>query len=255
MTAPTNPVEKKGRQASWSRWLDYSQSKALRRSLLVVIAILVILLVRSAQQGLSSTFSLDPLRAAYITIELSAIIDPIGALPMFLVFVGDLSADGRKKVVETMTSVAVGLLLFFALLGQPLLQVLGINVNSFEFGGGIILIALALDMLFAGPEKRTISVQDVAVVPLATPLLVGPGTMTALIVLTNQAQTSILDVLIGSGAAALFIYLVFYFSEYIFRLLGQNGIKAISRLFTIILAAIAAQMIHSALLGWGVAKF
>jgi Multiple antibiotic transporter len=110
-------------------------------------------------------------------------------------------------------------------------------------------------MLSSGNVTRSINTDEIAVVPLATPLLVGPGTMTALIVLTNQASTPLLDVLVGCGIATLIVYITFYFSEYIFKLLGQNGVKAISRLFTIILAAIAAQMIHSALLAWGLAKF
>lgn len=248
-------MEPRKHEASWRRWLTYSQSKSFRRALLVALAILAALIVRSAQTGLQQALSFDPYSATYVVIELTAIIDPVGALPMFLMFVGDMDKQGRRKVVETMTAVVMGLLLFFALLGQPLLKVLGIDVTSFEFGGGVILMFLAIDMLSTGLEHRAIDVSQVAVVPLATPLLVGPGTMTALIVLTNQAHTSMLDVLVGCAVSAAIVYLTFYFSEYIFSLLGQNGVKAVSRLFTIILAAIAAQMIHNALLGWGVVKF
>jgi multiple antibiotic resistance protein len=242
------------KRSTWQRWLEYSQSKTLRRVLGALVLILVALLVRTIQTHSQSLFTFSASRTAYVVVELVAIVDPVGALPTFMVFLGDVDQAGRRRVVETMTTVVLALMLFFALLGQPLLELLGINVTSFEFGGGIILLYLAIDMLGHGPEGRKIDLSQVAVVPLATPLLVGPGTMTALIVLTNQEGVSILDVLVGCLASTLIVYLTFYFSEYIFRLLGQNGVKAVSRLFTIILAAIAAQMIHNALLGWGLAK-
>ncbi|MEM0120067.1 MAG: MarC family protein [Thermoprotei archaeon] len=243
------------KRSTWQRWLEYSQSKTLRRALLIVVLILLGLFAKAIQTHSKLPFSFNPTHTAYIVVELVAIIDPIGALPTFMVFLSDVDQVGRRRVVETMTGVVLALMLFFALLGQPLLQLLGVNVTSFQFGGGIILLYIAIDMLGHGSEGRKIDLSQVAVVPLATPLLVGPGTMTALIVLTNQQSVSLLDVLIGCVASTLIVYLTFYFSEYIFRLLGQNGVKAISRLFTIILAAIAAQMIHNALLGWGVAKF
>lgn len=242
------------RKGTWQRWLEYSQSKTFRRVLGALLLILVVLLVRSLQTHPQSLFSFSLENTAYAVLELVAILDPIGALPTFLMFVGDVDRDGRRRVVETMTTVVLALLFFFALLGQPLLQLLGISVTSFEFGGGIILLYLAIDMLGSGSESKKIDLSQVAVVPLATPLLVGPGTMTALIVLTNEQGFSLLDVLVGCLAATLLVYLTFYFSEYIFRVLGQNGVKAISRLFTIVLAAIAAQMIHNALVGWGIAK-
>jgi multiple antibiotic resistance protein len=244
-----------GKRNTWQRWLEYSQSKSLRRVLGVVLLILIGLIAKTIQTHSQSPFSFSPAHTAYVVVELVAILDPIGALPTFMIFLGDIDQAGRRRVVETMTGVVFALMLFFALLGQPLLQLLGVNVTSFQFGGGIILLYLAIDMLSHGSEGRKIDLSQVAVVPLATPLLVGPGTMTALIVLTNQQSVSLLDVLLGCVASTVIVYLTFYFSEYIFKLLGQNGVKAISRLFTIILAAIAAQMIHNALLGWGVAKF
>jgi multiple antibiotic resistance protein len=224
----------------------------IRGSVAFAILFFVALVYRASSGGFETLLKFSAYNTAYIVLELVAIIDPIGALPIFLVFVSEMDANGRRKVVETMTTVVIALLFFFSLLGQPLLSLLGVNVTSFEFGGGIILLFLALDMLSSGNVTRSINTDEIAVVPLATPLLVGPGTMTALIVLTNQASTPLLDVLVGCGIATL---ITFYFSEYIFKLLGQNGVKAISRLFTIILAAIAAQMIHSALLAWGLAKF
>ncbi len=232
-----------------------NQSKVIRGSVAFAILFFVALVYRASSGGFETLLKFSAYNTAYIVLELVAIIDPIGALPIFLVFVSEMDANGRRKVVETMTTVVIALLFFFSLLGQPLLSLLGVNVTSFEFGGGIILLFLALDMLSSGNVTRSINTDEIAVVPLATPLLVGPGTMTALIVLTNQASTPLLDVLVGCGIATLIVYITFYFSEYIFKLLGQNGVKAISRLFTIILAAIAAQMIHSALLAWGLAKF
>jgi len=242
------------KKGAWLRWLEYSQSKTFRGVLAATFLILAGILARTIEFHSQSLFSFSASQTAYVILELTAIVDPVGALPTYLIFVGELDAGGRRRVVETMTGVVLALMLFFALLGQPLLQLLGVNVTSFQFGGGIILLYLAIDMLSHGSEGRKIDVSQVAVVPLATPLLVGPGTMTALIVLTNEQSVSLLDILLGCLASTLIVYLTFYFSEYIFRALGQNGVKAVSRLFTIVLAAIAAQMIHNALLGWGIAK-
>lgn len=237
----------------WQRWLVYSRSKAVRTSLLFLVVFLLALLVEGSRQGVASLLRFSPYNTAYVVVELTAILDPVGTLPMFLMFVSGVEKRERRKVVQTMTTVVMALLLFFALLGKPLLGLLGIGVPSFEFGGGIILLFLAIDML-GSESTHKIDLSQVAVVPLATPLLVGPGTLTALVVLTNQPSISVLDVLVGCVVASLIVFMLFYFSDYLFTLLGENGVKAVSRLFTIILAAIAAQMIHNALLSWGLAK-
>jgi multiple antibiotic resistance protein len=125
-------------------------------------------------------------------------------------------------------------------------------VESFELGGGVLLMILAIDMLGGTVRTKTVDMEQVAIVPLATPLLVGPGTMTTLIVLASTQ--SLINVLLGGVIAAGAVYLTLRYSDRIARVIGKNGMLAGSRLMAIILAAIAANMLHSALVAWGIAK-
>jgi multiple antibiotic resistance protein len=107
-------------------------------------------------------------------------------------------------------------------------------------------------MLSGLSRSKSVELDQIAVVPLATPLLVGPGTMTALIALSGTH--AIINVLIGSIIAAAGVYLTLRFSPLLVSLLGKNGIQTVSRIMAVILAAVAAQMIYSALHAWGIAK-
>jgi multiple antibiotic resistance protein len=107
-------------------------------------------------------------------------------------------------------------------------------------------------MLGGMSRSKAIDVKQVAVVPLATPLLVGPGTMTTLIVLSGTYP--IINVLVGGLIAAVGVYLTLRFSPVLVSAVGSNGVQALSRIMAVVLAAIASQMIHSALVEWGIAK-
>jgi multiple antibiotic resistance protein len=128
-----------------------------------------------------------------------------------------------------------------------------VTVQSFEFGGGILLMVIAIDMLGGAVRTKSVDMKQAAIVPPATPLLVGPGTMTTLIVLTGTEH--LINILVGGVVAAAAVFLVLRYSDRISTLIGKNGVLATSRLMAIILAAIAANMIHGALVAWGIAKF
>jgi len=97
-----------------------------------------------------------------------------------------------------------------------------------------------------------LNAKQAALVPLATPLIVGPGTMATLIVLANT--DNLINVLVAGMIAAFGVFLILKYSNKIANLIGDNGVQAVSRLMAIILAAIAASMIHGALVAWGIAK-
>jgi multiple antibiotic resistance protein len=128
-----------------------------------------------------------------------------------------------------------------------------VTVQSFELGGGILLMIIAVDMLGGAVRTKSVDMKQAAIVPLATPLLVGPGTMTTLIVLAGTEH--VINILIGGFVAVAVIFVVLKYSDRISTVIGKNGVLATSRLMAIILAAIAANMIHGALLAWGIAKF
>jgi multiple antibiotic resistance protein len=139
--------------------------------------------------------------------------NPISTIPTFLIYTGKLKEDERRKITSTTTLIVIVLLLTFTLFGPLILAALDVSVTNFRFGGGILLLILAIDMLGGMSRSKTIDIKQVAVVPLATPLLVGPGTMTTLIVLSNAY--AIVNVLIGGLIAAIGVYLTLRFALYL----------------------------------------
>ena len=155
-------------------------------------------------------------------------------------------------MVNTIVTVVITLIFSFTLFGQLILSLLRITIESFKLAGGVLLMVLAIDMLGGTVRTKTIDTEQIAIVPLANPLLVGSGTMTTLIFLTNTQ--SLINVLLGGLIAALLVYLVLRYSNNIAIIIGKNGILLGSRLMSVILAAVASNMIYEALRAWGIAK-
>jgi multiple antibiotic resistance protein len=148
--------------------------------------------------------------------------------------------ERRKMVhVSVVTAALVGLAFLF--FGQFILNVLDISVGSFAVGGGIILLVLSIKYTTTGRMVEAVKEELVAVVPIGTPLTVGPATITTLLLLTTQFPLYI--VLISFVLNLLITWVVFLTGNYIVRVLGQGGLKAISRVFSLLLAAIAVSMI------------
>jgi len=145
--------------------------------------------------------------------------------------------------VNTTTLMVLALVFSFALFGQLILNALQVTVESFELGGGVLLMIIAIDMLGGTVRSKTVDMKQAAIVPLATPLLVGPGTMTTLIVLAGTQY--VVNVLIGGFVAVASIFLVLRYSDRISSLIGKNGVLAGSRLMAVILATIAANAHYS----------
>jgi len=234
-------------------WLVGKYSRVLRFSLLVLIVALVSLAsFRLTVGGAREYLAFDSAAVLATAIQLFAIMNPIGTIPIFLSFTSRLESNERQKIVNTTTTIITALLFTFSLFGPLILGALNVSVASFKLGGGILLLVLAIDMLSGLSRSKSVELDEVAVVPLATPLLVGPGTMTTLIVLSGTH--AIINVLVGAIIAAAGVYLTLRFSPLLISLLGKNGIRTVSRIMSVILAAVAAQMIHSALYEWGIAK-
>lgn len=233
-------------------WIIRRYSRVLRLSLLVLIVALVSLAAfRLTTGGVREYLAIDSAAVLTTAIQLFAIMNPISAIPLFLSFTSQIDQSERKKIVNTTTTIIVALLLIFSLFGPLILEALNVSVASFKLGGGILLLVLAIDMLSGLSRSKSVELDEVAVVPLATPLLVGPGTMTTLIVLSGTQV--IINVLIGAIIAAAAVYLTLRFSQLLISLLGKNGVRTVGRIMSVILAAVAAQMIHSALYEWGIA--
>lgn len=173
-------------------------------------------------------------------IALFIIVDPIGNVPIFISLTENMSRDERKSTFYTATWVALALLLAFALAGQQVLNVFGISLYSFMIAGGILLLVLAINiLLFGGLKERekVISPKSVGAVPIACPLLVGPGAITTTILIL---QTSgIVVTLIAVAIIFALIWVILRLIEPIYKVLGETGAAVISRIMAIFIAAIA----------------
>lgn len=174
-------------------------------------------------------------------VPLFIVIDALGNLPFIISLSEGVSTRERRKMVHlaTMTATIVGLAFLF--FGQFILKVLGISFGSFAIAGGIILLVLSIKYMTTGRMVEIIKEDMVAVVPLGTPLIVGPATITTLLLLA--AQFPLYMVLVSFALNLLITWVIFLQSSYIVRFLGQGGLRAVSRVFSLLLAAIAVSMI------------
>ena len=141
--------------------------------------------------------------------------------------------------VAVFTAGIVGLVFLF--FGRFVLNLMGISVGAFAIAGGIILLVLSVNFMTKGYMLEARHEEMVAVVPIGTPLLAGPATITTLLLLESQFPLHM--VLISFSLNLLAALLLFLFSPQIIRFLGQGGVKAISKVFTLLLAAIAVNMV------------
>ena len=174
-------------------------------------------------------------------VPLFIVIDAVGNLPFIISLSEGMSTPERRKMVHvaTVTATIVGLVFLF--LGQFILSVLGISVGSFAIAGGLILLVLSIKYMTTGRMVELIKEEMVAVVPIGTPLTVGPATITTLLLLATQYKLYM--VLLSFALNLLIAWVVFLASNQIVRFMGQGGLKAWSRVFSLLLAAIAVSMI------------
>jgi multiple antibiotic resistance protein len=167
-------------------------------------------------------------------------IDAIGNVPFVITLTEGMDRGERLRVINiaTMTALIVGLIFLF--FGQLVLKLLGISVGSFAISGGIVLLILSIRYITTGHIVDVVKEEMVAVVPIGTPLTVGPATITTLIILANQY--SIYVVLLSFLLNILINWIVFLAGGWITGFLGQGGVKAISKVFSLLLAAIAVNM-------------
>ena len=175
-------------------------------------------------------------------IALFVVIDPIGNIPLFIAFTKKLEKAEHKTVSKTAILTAAALLLLFGMAGTQILQLFGITIFSFMIAGGTLLFIIAIELLtygewrFAGGIK-----EEVGVVPIAFPLLAGPGSITAVII---SYQTSGFLITFSSIIIVMAItYVILRMVNPIYKVLGNRGSMIVSRVFAVIIAAIALEYI------------
>ena len=181
-----------------------------------------------------------------VVVTLSVIMDPLGNIPLFLGLTGGRSNKARRRLAWQAVVVSLFVISLFAVLGQQILAYLGIGIPALQGAGGLLLMIVALELLTDRAEDPS-EVRDVnvALVPLGTPLLAGPGAIVATIVFV-QAADGISDyVAIAAGIVAvhLLVYLSLRFSVGITRIIREAGIVLLTRISGLLLSAIAVQLV------------
>ncbi len=174
-------------------------------------------------------------------VPLFIVIDALGNLPFVISLSEGMMKQERRKMIHVaiITATAVGLVFLF--FGQFILRLMDISVGAFAIAGGLILLVLSIKYMSTGRMVEAVKEEMVAVVPIGTPLTVGPATITTLLLLATQFP--IYMVLISFALNMLVTWGLFMLSSYIVRFMGQGGLRAVSRVFSLLLAAIAVSMI------------
>jgi multiple antibiotic resistance protein len=189
------------------------------------------------------------------------IIDPVGMIPLTVSVTAEATPARRSAIVNQAVVIAAFVILAMGAAGKPLLDSLGITLPAFTIAGGALLFLIAVDMLFGGKTgtKQTAEEaradaesQNPAVFPLAVPMLAGPGTIATVLVLVSLAAGDgpKLGVVFAAYASALIVtWICMRLSTQVLRVLGTTGIHVVTRLFGILLAALAVQFVINGLAG------
>ena len=180
-------------------------------------------------------------------VVLWAVIDPIGSIPVYLTKTVGLSVEDRRKIALKAVMISAGILIFFLIAGQALLEAMQIPLTAFQIAGGLVLLLFALTMIFGEgkPEQEirlSSNLNELAVYPLAVPSIASPGAMMAIVLLTDNHRFSLFDQTMTTLimlSVLLITYLLFLAANRIQRWIGNTGAAVISRVMGLILAAVA----------------
>ncbi|HWH00214.1 MAG TPA: MarC family protein [Pilimelia sp.] len=184
---------------------------------------------------------------AFVT--LLVITDPPGMVPIFLALTGAMPARERHRAAWQAVALALGVIVAFAVAGQTILDYLHIDLPALQGAGGLLLILVALELLTGradGGEQRATS--SVALVPLGTPLLAGPGAIVATMLFVRRATGPGDYLAIGAAILAVMVvvWLILRYCGVVVRVLRPGGIEVLTRIAGLLLAAIAVQLIADA---------
>lgn len=179
-------------------------------------------------------------------IPLFVAIDPIGLVAVYLALSRSTPLVAKRRIARQATLTGGGVALLFLFLGQSMFTALGITVSDFQIAGGLILFILAAqDLIRSAAEAPAPLAEGFGVVPLGMPLIAGPATITTLLLLTSTAGLG--PTLVALGVNLGLVALAFGYSDWIVRKIGPTGLRAISKIISMLLAAIAISMIRR---GW-----
>jgi len=170
------------------------------------------------------------------SVILFAVIDIVGSIPLIISLREKLGHIQSEKASVVAAIIMIG----FLFLGEEILKLIGIDINSFAVAGSFVIFFLALEMILGITLYRDEAPETASIVPLAFPMIAGAGTMTSL--LSLRAEYHVLNIIIAIVVNILFVYLILKTSKYIGKKLGKSGINIIRKVFGIVLLAIAVKL-------------
>jgi multiple antibiotic resistance protein len=181
-----------------------------------------------------------------VFVTLVVIMDPVGTIPLFLALTSGRTPRARRRLAWQAVVVSISVIATFALFGQQILRYLGITVPALQGAGGLLLMLVALELL-TGKSETPEDVPDVnvALVPLGTPLLAGPGAIVATIVFVRETRGAADGWAIAAGIVAvhLVLFMALRFANVILRVIREGGVLLITRISGLLLSAIAVQRV------------
>jgi multiple antibiotic resistance protein len=177
-------------------------------------------------------------------IPLFVAIDPIGLAAIFLGLGQNVAAERRQKIADQAIWTGGLVALGFLFLGKSIFAALGISVGDFQIAGGLILFILAAKDLVQSPSEPEKLPEDFGVVPLGMPLIAGPASITTLLVLAQTERIGLVITLAALVVNLILVVLALHYSEWLGRKIGATGMRAISKIISMLLAAIAVSMIR-----------
>jgi multiple antibiotic resistance protein len=184
------------------------------------------------------------------------IVNPLGATLTYISLTGNLEKKTKDQIIRDACILSLAILVIVGIAGTLILQVFGITLEAFRIAGGILLFGIGMEMVYAKTSRTKLTAtekyesqdnEDVAVMPLAIPMIAGPGAITTTIVLTNEAAEissyAWIFIFISIGIAIAITYFMMRHAEYIMRKVGQRQYRVINRLLGMLLIAIAVQFV------------
>ena len=191
-----------------------------------------------------------------VLVTMAVIMDPVGNVPIFASVTRRLTPAARNRAAALAVVTATFIIAIFAAAGQRILAYLDVSLSALQGAGGLLLLLVALELLTGSDDDAGNDALDpddhvaVAMVPLGTPLLAGPGAIVATIVFVNRADGLSDHVAVSAGAALVLVavYLAMRFAGLLMRVLRRSGVLLLSRVAGLLLAAIAVQMLADAVI-------
>ncbi len=179
--------------------------------------------------------------------------DPLGNVPIFLSLTSSAKLASRKKLALHAVIVAGSVIGVFALFGQEILSYLGITIPAIQGSGGLLLLLVALELLTGqASQPSALDEVSVALVPLGTPLIAGPGAIAAVIVFSKEVKATgdVLALIAAILSVLVILWLSLRFSIQLVKIFKEGGIMLLTRVFGLLLAAIAVQLVAEAISGF-----